>query len=53
MCMTINLQVGACPPMQGFHMMDRDGDQMLSLQDLKQSCTEAGLKLSKAELQVV
>ena len=39
--------------MQGFQMMDRDGDQMLSLQDLKQSCTEAGLKLSKAELQVV
>ena len=46
--------VGGClPPMQGFHMMDRDGDQMLSLQDLKQACTEAGLKLSKAELQVV
>ena len=34
-------------------MMDRDGDMMLSMQDLKQAYTEAGLKLSKAELQVV
>jgi len=37
---------------QAFHLMDRDGDQMLSLQDLKKACMEVGLKLSEVELQV-
>ena len=37
---------------QAFHLMDRDGDQMLSLQDLKKSCMEVGLNLSEVELKV-
>ena len=32
--------------------MDCDGDQMLSMEDLRKICSQIGLKLSQADLQV-
>ena len=32
--------------------MDRDGDEYLSLKDLRKTCSEAGLKLTQTELKV-